>query len=143
MPHQQVLVNLGGAVPQGFERFDRLIDLVGVDDWGGRWGRAGYDLDRATAGRDPSRASVLLAHQPHGLDLAAEKQLGLQLSGHTHGGQLFPGNLVADVIWGDRNTGLSQHQGTQLYTSRGCGFVGPPMRVGAPPEVVKLVLVAS
>ncbi len=116
------------------------FDLIGVDDWGGRWGRAGYDLDKATQGRDVTRASVLLAHQPHGLELAAEKQVGLQLSGHTHGGQLFPGNLIAEVMWGDRNTGLSRFEGTQLYTSRGCGFVGPPMRIGAPPEVVKLVL---
>lgn len=119
------------------------FDLIGVDDYGSRWMRSGYDLDAATAGRDPSRASVLLAHQPSGLELAAQKKIGLQLSGHTHGGQMFPGNLVGDVIWGTRNAGLSVLDGTQLYTSRGCGFVGPPMRVGAPPEVVKIILVAS
>lgn len=116
------------------------FDLVGVDDWGSRYGRHGYDLDRATEGRDPDRASVLLAHQPNGLELAAGKGLGLQLSGHTHGGQIFPGNLVGEVIWGERNAGLSSYRDTLLYTSRGCGFVGPPMRVSAPPEIVKLVL---
>lgn len=120
------------------------FDLIGVDDWGSRWGgTGGYDLDAATAGRDPERASVLLAHQPNGLELAAEKRIGLQLSGHTHGGQMFPGTLIGEVIWGSRNAGLSRLQDTQLYTSRGCGFVGPPVRVGAPPEVVKLVLVAG
>lgn len=119
------------------------FDLIGVDDFGSRWGSGGYDLDAATANRDPARASVLLAHQPNGLDQAADKRIGLQLSGHTHGGQMFPGTLIGEVIWGDRNTGLSVHQGTQLYTSRGCGFVGPPVRVGAPPEVVKIVLVAG
>ena len=55
---------------------------------------------------------------------------------------LLPANLVGEVIWGKRNAGLSTFEGTQIYTSRGCGFVGPPMRVGAPPEVVKIILVA-
>lgn len=116
------------------------FDLVGVDDWGSRFTRHGYDLDSATAGRDPDRPSVLLAHQPSGLELAAAKHIGLQLSGHTHGGQLFPGTLVGEIVWGERNAGLCQHQGTYLYTNRGCGFVGPPMRVGAPPEVTKITL---
>lgn len=119
------------------------FDLIGVEDWGSRWWDGGYDLAKATLGRDPSRASVLLAHQPNGLDLAAQHHVGLQLSGHTHGGQLFPATLIGEVIWGSRNTGLSVHRGTQLYTSRGCGFVGPPVRVGAPPEVVKLVLLPA
>jgi predicted MPP superfamily phosphohydrolase len=119
------------------------FDLIGVDDWGSRWFAGGYDLEQATAGRDPDRASVLLAHQPNGIEGAAEKRIGLQLSGHTHGGQMFPGNLVGELIWGPRNAGLSKLGNTQLYTSRGCGFVGPPVRVGAPPEVVKVVLVAA
>jgi len=119
------------------------FDLIGVDDWGMRWAPNGYDLETAIKGRDPDRASVLLAHQPNNIEVVAEKKLGLQLSGHTHGGQLFPGTFIGDVIWGDRNAGLSKAGETFIYTSRGCGFVGPPMRVGAPPEVVKLVLVAS
>lgn len=119
------------------------FDLIGVEDWGTRWATNGYDLEKATAGRDPSRASVLLAHQPNGLDLAVAKGIGLQLSGHTHGGQLFPGNLIGTLMWGRRNAGLTREKDTFLYTSRGCGFVGPPMRVGSPPEVVKLVLVAT
>lgn len=119
------------------------FDLIGVEDYGSRWARNGYDLEAAVKGRDVQRASVLLAHQPNGLELAAQSRIGLQLSGHTHGGQLFPATLVGDAIWGKRNAGLSSLDGTQLYTSRGCGFVGPPMRVGAPPEVVKIVLLAS
>ena len=119
------------------------FDLIGVDDYGSRWSPNGYDLEAAVKGRDPARASVLMAHQPTALDLAASKQIGLQLSGHTHGGQMFPGNVVGDVIWGQANAGLSVQGGTQVYTSRGCGFVGPPMRVGAPPEVVKIILVAG
>lgn len=119
------------------------FDLLGVEDWGTRWGGGGYDLDAATEGRDPTRAAVLLAHQPQNLAAVAEKQIGLQVSGHTHGGQLFPATLIGDAIWGDLNTGLSRQGFTWQYTSRGCGFVGPPMRVGAPPEVVKLVLLPA
>lgn len=118
------------------------FDLVGVDDWG-RMGVGDYDLEAATAGRDPARASVLLAHQPSNLEAVSAKNLGLQLSGHTHGGQLFPGTLIGTLMWQERNTGLSRHGNSQLYTSRGCGFVGPPMRIGAPPEVVKLVLTSA
>lgn len=119
------------------------FDLIGVDDWGARWHRNGYDLDKATAGRDRERASVLLAHQPTGVEKAASAGIGIQLSGHTHGGQMFPANFIGDAIWRRRNAGLSFNDGTWLYTSRGCGFVGPPLRLGAPPEVVKIVLVAS
>lgn len=119
------------------------FDLLGVDDYGGRFGGGEYDLEAATAGRDPSRASVLLAHQPMNLEAVSAKGVGLQLSGHTHGGQLFPATVVGSLIWGDRNEGLSRQGNTWLYTSRGCGFVGPPMRVGAPPEVVKLVLTSA
>jgi predicted MPP superfamily phosphohydrolase len=119
------------------------FDLIGVEDYGGRFGGGEYDLDAATAGRDPDRPSVLLAHQPTNLEAVSAKHLGLQLSGHTHGGQLFPGTLIGSLIWQERNTGLSKQGHSWLYTSRGCGFVGPPMRVGAPPEVVKLVLTAG
>ena len=115
------------------------FDLLGVDDWSSRE-RGGYDLDAAVASRDPERASVLLAHQPQNLDAVASKGIGLQLSGHTHGGQMFPGTIVSDLLWGARSHGLSRFGGTTLYVSRGCGFVGPPQRGGSPPELVKVIL---
>ena len=117
------------------------FQLAGVDDWSAeRLGERGYDLDQALRDVRPDRASVLLAHQPSNFDEVARRGVGLQVSGHTHGGQMFPGNLVGDLIWGDRNAGLSQTDRSLLYVSRGCGFVGPPMRVGAPPEIARLVL---
>ncbi len=119
------------------------FDLIGVDDYGAKWQPGEYDLDLATRLRDPSRPSVLLAHQPTGLDEAAAKSIGLQLSGHTHGGQMFPATVLGQAIWGDRNAGLSSYEGLQIYTSRGCGCVGPPMRVGASPEIVKIVLMPA
>ncbi|MDY7226464.1 metallophosphoesterase [Hyalangium rubrum] len=117
------------------------LDLVGVDDWSGgrRRGRPGYDLDQALMGRDPDRASVLLAHQPANFKVAAERGVDVQLSGHTHGGQLFPMTLFIGLSW-EHSAGLYQHGGSHLYVSRGCGFWGPPMRVGSPPELLKLVL---
>lgn len=115
--------------------------LAGVDDWSAaRMGEPGYDLDAALRGVNPDRASVLLAHQPSNFDEVARRGVGLQVSGHTHGGQMFPGNLMADAIWGQRNAGLSRTGDSQIYVSRGCGFVGPPMRVAAPPEIARLVL---
>jgi predicted MPP superfamily phosphohydrolase len=117
------------------------FDLAGVDDWSAhRLGEPGYDLDAALRDVRPDRASVLLAHQPSNFDEVARRGVGLQVSGHTHGGQMFPGNVMGDLIWGDRNAGLSQTDRSLLYVSRGCGFVGPPMRVGAPPEIARLVL---
>jgi predicted MPP superfamily phosphohydrolase len=119
------------------------LDLVGVDDWSGgrRRGRQGYDLDRALAGRDPDRAAVLLAHQPANFKVAAERGVDLQLSGHTHGGQLFPMTLFIGLGW-EHSAGLYRHGDAHIYVSRGCGFWGPPMRVGSPPEIVKVVLTA-
>lgn len=132
----KVLRNRHVSIGEGKDSFD----LIGVDDWGGGGWTNGYDLEAAIAGRDPSRASVLLAHQPSGFDEAAKAGIGLQLSGHTHGGQMWPGPFVATLIWGSRCAGLTQVGSSSLYVSRGCGFVGPPLRVGSPPEIVKYLL---
>jgi uncharacterized protein len=122
------------------------FDLVGVDDWAAQ--RSGYpasrsyDLAAATAGRDPSRAAVLLAHQPSGWREQAQKAgMGLQLSGHTHGGQFFPFTLVVSAVW-EHPAGLYREGDSSLYVSRGTGFWGPPVRVAAPPEIVKVTLLA-
>jgi predicted MPP superfamily phosphohydrolase len=118
--------------------------LLGVDDFGShlKRGVTEYDLDRALAGRDPERAAVLLAHRPSEFDRAASLGVGLQLSGHTHGGQTFPFTEVAKVVW-HRSRGLYSVGPSHLYVSRGVGFVGPPMRLGSPPEIVRVTLLAS
>jgi len=118
------------------------FDLVGVDDWGARnLPRGGYNLERAVEGRDPDRASVLLAHEPANFETAVARGMGLQLSGHTHGGQLFP---ITTLSWLEalRYRGLYTHGPGQLYVSRGVGFWGPPLRVGSPPEIVKVTLLS-
>ncbi|MFL5344028.1 MAG: metallophosphoesterase [Hyalangium sp.] len=119
------------------------FDLVGVDDWSG--GRSGsphrYDLAQAMAGRDPERASVLMAHQPANWREASRAGIGLQLSGHTHGGQFFPFTLVVSAIW-EHAAGHFEENGHHLYVSRGTGFWGPPVRIAAPPEIVHVTLLS-
>ncbi|MFL5322121.1 MAG: metallophosphoesterase [Myxococcaceae bacterium] len=123
---------------------DASFDLFGIDDPMGSTNGSNFEeLNAALKGRDESRASVLMAHRPSDFSLALKKGIGLQLSGHTHGGQLFPGTLISDLIWGKRSHGYSKDGQSQLYVSRGCGFVGPPMRVGSAPELVKVILTSA
>jgi len=121
------------------------LDLAGVDDWSaGRFGEGhGTDLPGALAGRDPDRSLVLLAHQPRGVDEAVRAGVELQLSGHTHGGQIFPFSLLVGAFY-PYIKGLYRHveggRSGQVFVSRGTGYWGPPMRLGNPPEIAKIVL---
>jgi predicted MPP superfamily phosphohydrolase len=120
---------------------DVAIDLAGVDDWSAHsFGHGhGADLPRALEGRDPSRALILLAHQPRQIVEAAKLGVGLQLSGHTHGGQIFPWNFMVRLQQ-PYVAGLHRHEGTLVYVSRGTGYWGPPMRVGIPAEITHFTL---
>jgi uncharacterized protein len=115
------------------------LDLAGVNDVTGESYGDPPDYDRALAGRDPARPVVLLAHQPVQVRQAARYGVDLQLSGHTHGGQLYPfGYLVRlqqPVV-----DGYARIDGTQLFVTKGAGFWGPPVRVGAPPDVALVEL---
>jgi predicted MPP superfamily phosphohydrolase len=116
--------------------------LLGVDDRSApRYGGAGPRLDRALANVSPDVARVLLSHQPTTVD-QWPGQVALQLSGHTHGGQINPGSRTVNVFF-KYLAGPYAVGGTTLYVNRGFGTVGPPTRVGAPPEVSRLVLVAD
>ncbi|MEU0137905.1 metallophosphoesterase [Streptomyces sp. NPDC006296] len=117
------------------------FDLAGVNDVAGESEGQGPDFARALGDRDRSRASVLLAHQPVVIDDAVEYGVGLQLSGHTHGGQLWPGNLLAGLA-NPTVAGLERYGDTQLYVSRGAGAWGPPVRVGAPSDITVVELVS-
>lgn len=116
--------------------------LLGVDDlWSRRHGGRGPDLDRAIAAVPPDAPRILLSHQPVTVDAWAGR-VALQLSGHTHGGQVNPGFRPADLFF-RYVAGAYSVGGTTLYVNRGFGTVGPPARVGAPPEVTRVVLVAA
>jgi uncharacterized protein len=119
------------------------FDLAGTDDHSAKrfGGGHGEDLPKALAGRDPERELVLLAHQPKTILQARDYGVGLQLSGHTHGGQIWPWTylvrLQQPVV-----AGLAQFGKSLVYVSSGTGYWGPPMRLGAPAEITELVLVA-
>jgi len=89
---------------------------------------------------DGSRASILLAHQPSGLAIAEEAGISLQLSGHTHGGQIWPWAWVASRVHGRFNRGLNRFGTLLVYTSSGTGTWGVPMRVGTNPEIILIHL---
>jgi predicted MPP superfamily phosphohydrolase len=121
---------------------DRLV-LAGIDDAtavaSGLPGH-GANLTEALAGAGPDLPVLLLAHQPQQVRHAAAAGVDLQVSGHTHGGQIWPFHYLVRV---DQPSvqGLSRHgDRTQLYTTRGVGFWGPPLRVFAPSEISLLIL---
>ena len=133
----RVLRNEHVAVAAGF-------DLAGVDDWTAHQfgGDHGADLPRALLGRDASRALVLLAHQPKAIVEAAALGVGLQLSGHTHGGQLFPFNYLVKLQQ-PYVAGLHTHGEATIYVSQGTGYWGPPMRLGTAAEITLIELVPA
>ncbi|RMG11416.1 MAG: metallophosphoesterase [Deltaproteobacteria bacterium] len=90
-------------------------------------------------GRDPERELVLLAHQPRQIALAHEMGAGLMLAGHTHGGQVQPFGLLVALAQ-PYVAGHHREGPVQIYVSRGTGFWGPPMRIGAPAEITEIVL---
>jgi hypothetical protein len=89
---------------------------------------------------DPRQPGILLAHQPVNLDIAAQEGVSLQLSGHTHRGQIWPWTLLVRRIFGPFAYGLSRLGPLQVYTSSGVGTWGPPLRVGTRSEIVLLRL---
>jgi hypothetical protein len=132
-----VLRNRRVAIGAGADAFD----LVGVDDHRGDMigAQGGEDLDLALAGRDASRPAVLLAHDPSTFKRASTLGIDLQLSGHTHGGQIWPfGYLVRLAV--TFVAGHYRRGDAQLLVSCGTGFWGPPMRLGAPAEISEIVL---
>jgi predicted MPP superfamily phosphohydrolase len=133
----RVLRNERVTLGQGAAAFD----LAGVEDHrSALYSRGpGEDLPAALAGRDPERALVLLAHDPSTFREASRLGVDLQISGHTHGGQIWPfGYVVRAVIpW---VAGLYEANGSRCWVSRGTGFWGPPIRLFSPAEITELVL---
>ncbi|GLY95013.1 metallophosphoesterase [Actinoplanes sp. NBRC 103695] len=131
--NQHIVIERGG---------DRLV-IAGVDDrTAGGSGLEGHHTDHATAlaGADPDLPVLLLAHQPQMIGGAVEHGVDLQISGHTHGGQIWPFHYLVRTDQPSLQ-GLSRHgERTQLYTSRGTGFWGPPFRIFAPSEITLLTL---
>ena len=124
--NERVLIDVAGG----------QFNLVGITDLvGERMGVLAHDLDAAFSQVDKSLPSIVLAHQPKTINLLQQQRCDLMLSGHTHGGQIFPfGYLV--IMDQPYLAGLHQHNADcQIFVSRGTGFWGPPLRVLAPSEI--------
>ena len=132
-----VLVNSATRIAEG------KVALLGVDDvWAKRYGRGGGpDVLKAAAHLPREIPRVLLCHNPVYFPEAAP-HIDLQLSGHTHGGQYNPGGLrPADLVLPfGYVAGRYDRDGAKLWVNRGFGTAGPPARVGAPPEITKVIL---
>uniref|UniRef100_A0A5Q5BQV9 Metallophosphoesterase n=2 Tax=unclassified Mycobacterium TaxID=2642494 RepID=A0A5Q5BQV9_MYCSS len=120
-------------------RAGAAFDLAGVNDLAGENHSEAPDFDRALTGVDATRPTILLAHQPVLVSEAASRGVDLQLSGHTHGGQMWPFHYAVSAVQ-PTLAGLSTVADTQLYVTRGAGFWGPPVRIGAPPDITVVSL---
>lgn len=115
------------------------FELAGTDDRTARGPGHGEDIPNALRGRDPRKPLILMAHQPKSFFQAAELGADLQLSGHTHGGQIYPFTYLV-ALFQPYVAGLYQRGDSQIYVSRGTGTWGPPMRLGAPAEITEIEL---
>jgi predicted MPP superfamily phosphohydrolase len=131
------LQNENTAIRRGTAAFD----LAGVNDVAGEQRSQPPDFDRALSGVDGSRPTILLAHQPVHVTEASARSVDLQLSGHTHGGQMWPFHYIVRAVQPSL-AGLSTVDETQLYVTRGAGFWGPPVRIGAPSDITIVSLEA-
>ncbi|MDR7423590.1 MAG: metallophosphoesterase [Armatimonadota bacterium] len=122
-----------GSPPQGG------FDLAGVDDYTAFGDGHRADLPRALAGRDPARPVVLLAHQPRQVREAAALGVDLQISGHTHAGQIWPFKYLVRLVQ-PFVAGLGRLHHTQIYVSAGTGYWGPPLRLGTQAEITRITL---
>jgi len=129
-----------GIVHDPAQPQDSSLDIAGVDDFQSHsFPGHGPDLARAVEGRDRSRPLILLAHQPLQIHEAVEQGVTLQLSGHTHGGQIWPWGYFVRIQQ-PFVVGLHRIKETLLYVSCGTGYWGPPMRLAAPAEITELRL---
>ncbi|HEY1135130.1 MAG TPA: metallophosphoesterase [Nocardioides sp.] len=121
------------------ERDGARLVVAGVHDAVGQ-GDDAPDPDAALAGTTPEDAILYVAHEPS--QVVGDRGIDVQMSGHTHGGQLWPFGYLVRL---DQPTlaGVDEVEGVQIVTSRGAGAWGPPVRVGAPPEVVVVTLRAG
>lgn len=121
---------------------NECIDVDGLQIAGVTWGESSHPLRMKSAldamNLDRGRASILLNHSPTRLPLVERAGFNLQLSGHTHGGQIAPFTWLTRRVFGEFTHGLHNFGTLQVYTSSGVGTWGPPMRVGTQPEIVVL-----
>lgn len=115
------------------------LQIAGVDFAGSRKLEDAEKL-YASLQIDPGRASILLKHEPNNIPAAEKAGISLQLSGHTHNGQIWPLGLLAKRLYGEYYLGYHRLGNFQIITSSGAGTWGPPQRVGTSPEIIVITL---
>ena len=135
---QSILPDTGVEILRNRIADFRGIQIVGVDA-AIRDGEKGNQVV-GTLQIDRARPSILMYHVPVGIDDAVKAGIKLQLSGHTHNGQLFPFTLFAKMLY-PQVQGLYTINGMRLYVSPGTGTWGPPMRIGSSNEITLINLV--
>jgi uncharacterized protein len=102
-------------------------------------GKKRKSLDEIVKQVDKNSPLILMNHQPTELDESVKNEIDLQLSGHTHDGQLFPLNYITKLIF-ELSSGYMKKGQTHFYVSTGVGTWGPPVRIGNSPEIVNIKL---
>jgi predicted MPP superfamily phosphohydrolase len=120
----------------------RGMMLAGTHDIQGEPQGRGPDVDRALEGRASGQPAILLSHNPVVLDDAIAHDVDLLLSGHTHGGQFYPGVWIVGATTRTLS-GYYSFGDTQVFVTNGCRFWGPPARLGAPMDIAVLDLVRA
>lgn len=125
--------------PSGVE--EKLM-LAGVPDFRASPGTAHeYNPKKAAETQEPIGCKILISHNPHGIESAAEAGFHFQLSGHTHAGQFMPFTFFMKLFLKHTEGHYQINETTQLYVNRGTGYWGPPNRLGKRAEITKITLV--
>lgn len=120
--------------------YDDIVEVQGKFTLIGRKDRIDKDrlpLDSLMNDVNLSNPTILLDHQPYELDRAQQQGIDLMVSGHTHGGQVFPGNLITGAIY-ENDWGHLQKETMHSVVTSGFGFWGPPIRIGTRSEIVMI-----
>ena len=122
---------------------DKFFYLAGVTDKDGeRYSKHHKpDYEKALGSIENDKIKILLAHQPVQVNEAAKYGVDLMLSGHTHGGQIWPFHFLV-YLQQPYLKGLYKHKNTNLYVNQGTGCWGPPIRIGSENEITRIILKA-
>lgn len=133
----KVLFNRGEAIP------DRNVFISGIPDMYTAMSSDFYavNFEKAVKGTKAQNYRILLSHNPEFADYITKVAFDLQLSGHTHGGQIFPFHILAKKA-NKYLAGAYKVNDVDIYVSRGTGYWGPPMRLLAPSEITHILIKA-
>ena len=121
---------------------DEIVDLGGIQLIGIDYPQRGWkkDIKSVLERMDRTKPAILLYHEPAQIETAQGYNISLQLSGHTHNGQMWPMKIFTSLVYKGFDYGLHQMDDFAIYTTSGAGTWGPPMRIGSTAEVVIITI---